>query len=215
MTRSVRAQSIWVVGALLAYLALTFGFVFSLSVTTLLVWEIVTVVLLTVGFLVLRRRVNRDLPDPPRDSLFSQLMAAVLPFAASGVGIVSVGLILYSQSLGDTVAASDQLVIRVVCAAGVVLSWMMLQVGFAQVYVTAYDRDPADPGFLFPETPDPALIDFIYFSFTIGVSFAVSDVNVTSRRVRLILLVHSVVGFLYNAIVVAMAFQVLQSLGGG
>ena len=50
------------------------------------------------------------------------------------------------------------------------------------------------------------------FSFTIGTAFATSDARVDTSRSSWIVMVHNIVGFLYNALVVAVAFQILQQL---
>jgi uncharacterized membrane protein len=64
----------------------------------------------------------------------------------------------------------------------------------------------------FPEAlKSPAYLDFLYFAFTIAVSFAVSDVIVTRREVRWQVTVHSVVSFFYNAAVIALAIGTITS----
>ena len=77
--------------------------------------------------------------------------------------------------------------------------------------------DPADPasgpdvdgGLEFPRCAAPTATDFLYFSFTLGTSFAVSDVNVTAQTMRWHVMVHSVLSFFYNAIVLAVAIGLL------
>jgi uncharacterized membrane protein len=97
---------------------------------------------------------------------------------------------------------------------GVALSWMLLQVGFANTYryISLTDDSPA---IRFPGPSAPSPMDFLYFSFTIGASFATSDAQISLPQVRRVATVHSVVGFFYNALVVAVAFQVLQQVVTG
>ena len=47
------------------------------------------------------------------------------------------------------------------------------------------------------------------FAITIGTTFATSDVNVVSRRLRWTVATDSVLAFFYNAIVMAIAFKIL------
>lgn len=56
----------------------------------------------------------------------------------------------------------------------------------------------------------PELAEFLYFSFTIGTSFAVSDVTVVSRSMRKRVTAHSVLSFFFNAAVVAIAIDWLK-----
>ena len=67
-------------------------------------------------------------------------------------------------------------------------------------------------GFDFPGTPEPDYWDFLYFSFTAGMSFAASDVNVTSGRVRRVLVVHCLLSFIFNIGVIAFT---INALSGG
>ena len=64
-------------------------------------------------------------------------------------------------------------------------------------------------GLDFPRREYPGPDDFMYFAFTLGTSFAVSDVSVTAPSLRWHVMVHSVLSFFYNAIVVALAIAVL------
>ncbi|NLG54322.1 MAG: DUF1345 domain-containing protein, partial [Rhodococcus sp.] len=67
-------------------------------------------------------------------------------------------------------------------------------------------------GLKFPDNTWPTRLDYLYFAFTIGTTFATSDVEVREVGVRRIVLLHSIISFFYNALVVAVAFQVLQGL---
>ena len=67
-------------------------------------------------------------------------------------------------------------------------------------------------GFEFPGTADPDYWDFFYFSFTAGMSFAASDVNVTSGRVRRVLVLHCLLSFIFNIGVIAFT---INALSGG
>lgn len=61
----------------------------------------------------------------------------------------------------------------------------------------------------FPHEAHPTTVDFFYFSFTLGTSFAVSDVTVTTPSMRWHVMMHSVLSFFYNAVVLALAVGVL------
>lgn len=64
-------------------------------------------------------------------------------------------------------------------------------------------------GFEFPGTPEPDYWDFFYFSFTAGMSFAASDVNVTRGGVRRVLVLHCLLSFIFNIGVLAFSINVL------
>lgn len=94
---------------------------------------------------------------------------------------------------------------------GVLLSWLLMHVSFADIY-GLIDRRSARRAFHFPGEEEATTLDYVYLSISIGTSFAVSDVSAITRSGRMIVIIHSVISFCYNALVVAVAFQVLQSL---
>ena len=89
-------------------------------------------------------------------------------------------------------------------ALGVVAAWAMLHTTYALHYAYLYYRSEASPGGLdFPGKERPEQSDFAYFSFTIGTSFAVSDVSVTDSKVRRVVLGHIILSFAYNTTILA------------
>ena len=98
------------------------------------------------------------------------------------------------------------------------LAWSFTNLVFTLHYAHAYyGPGPGGKGhrggFEFPGTPEPDYWDFLYFSFTAGMSFAASDVNVTSGRVRRVLLVQCLLSFVFNIGVIAFTINALS--GGG
>lgn len=69
-------------------------------------------------------------------------------------------------------------------------------------------------GLDFPETSAPGGYDFLYFSFVIGMTAQTSDVAITTTAMRRLNLVHSVVSFFFNAVLIAAAVNAAVSLGG-
>jgi len=64
------------------------------------------------------------------------------------------------------------------------MAWLLLHFGYADRYAHLYYRFPDKPALGFPDTDRPNMLDFAYFSFTVGASFAASDVEVRARPVR-------------------------------
>lgn len=88
------------------------------------------------------------------------------------------------------------------------LGWATLNTMAALHYAHLYytPNDGADHGGLaFPGNEEPDTADFLYFAFTIGVAAQVSDVAVTSRVMRRTVLVHGVISFTTNAVILALA----------
>ena len=91
------------------------------------------------------------------------------------------------------------------------LAWGFLHWGFAQLYLQNYFAS-ADAPLRFPNTTRPRLVDFAYFAFTLGTSFAASDVEVRSTRLRWTVLWHSVISFFFNGFIIVLALNTISGL---
>lgn len=96
------------------------------------------------------------------------------------------------------------------------LSWLFANAVYALHYAHVfYRRDVAggDAGGLdFPGCPEPDYSDFVYFAFTLGMTFQTSDVSITDRSLRRTVTIHSLAAFVFNLGIVAFTINVL---GGG
>lgn len=95
-------------------------------------------------------------------------------------------------------------------------AWLLIQSAFALHYARAYylpeagGQAPAR-GLALPGDEDPDYLDFFYFSTVIGMTSQVSDVTVQSRSMRRLVLLHGLLAFAFNLIVLAMAVNVFAS----
>jgi uncharacterized membrane protein len=93
-------------------------------------------------------------------------------------------------------------------ALGVISAWGVLHSSFALHYAYLYYRSEESAGGLaFPSERSPDQLDFAYFAFTIAVSFAVSDVDVTDRAIRRAVLGHQILSFFYNTSILALVIN--------
>ena len=95
------------------------------------------------------------------------------------------------------------------------LAWGFLHWGFSQIYFQRYYAS-ARPSLRFPhpagEPPaDPRFVDFVYFAFTLGTTFAASDVEVLSTRMRWTVVWHSVLSFFFNGLIIVLALNTIMS----
>jgi uncharacterized membrane protein len=97
----------------------------------------------------------------------------------------------------------------------VLSAWTFLNVMFGLHYAGVYfkpKKGGIQGGLDFPGTPQPGWMEFFYQAFVIGCTFASSDVNVTSMRMRRIVVIQGVVGFFFNAIILALTINVTANL---
>ena len=94
------------------------------------------------------------------------------------------------------------------------LSWLLIQTTFAFRYAHRYYQEEmnnkvAGAGLDFPGKLDPDYFDFLYYSFVVGMTSQVSDVQVTSREMRRLTLIHGVLSFAFNMLVLALSVNVV------
>ncbi len=108
----------------------------------------------------------------------------------------------------------------VTCITAIAMAWMMVHTSFSIRYAHLFYGDDNKhfsqhaKGLVFPEDNKPDYFDFAYFSFVIGMTFQVSDVVITSKGVRRLVLMHSVISFIFNTVIIAMTVSQVVSFGG-
>jgi uncharacterized membrane protein len=96
----------------------------------------------------------------------------------------------------------------------VTLSWTLIHTIFAFHYAHVFYRGEGihGRGLDFPGGADPDYWDFIYFSFVIGMTFQVSDVQVTEKGLRRLVVAHGVVSFVFNVAILALTVNIGANL---
>ncbi|MCS0476108.1 DUF1345 domain-containing protein [Curtobacterium flaccumfaciens] len=172
----------------------------------LIAWEAVAVLYVVVG--AIRTMSRPSVREDDDQSRFAEAIAWIFPLVASATGITSAITALAAR--GAASVHGPDLVLAVLASVGVLLSWLLFHIGFANIYQVTQRRDGRTPGIAFPKKMPPTVTDYLYFSFAIGTAFATSDADVLTSRMRWTVMTHSILSFFYNALVVAVAFQVLQ-----
>lgn len=98
----------------------------------------------------------------------------------------------------------------------IVLSWLTIHTLFALIYAKLYFKHSPPGGIDFnspSKRDEPCYLDFFYVAFAVGMSFAISDTNLTSTRMRTTALGHSLLSFAFGAIIVASVVNLMPSLG--
>jgi uncharacterized membrane protein len=127
----------------------------------------------------------------------------------SGVAVLAaVGLLLVraANAAGGTKAYLISLAVL-----SVALSWSLIHTVFTLRYARAYYGQPVG-GIDFNEDDPPSYLDFAYLAVTIGMTFQVSDTNLTTKVIRRIALTHALLSYLFGAVIVALVINVVSSL---
>ncbi|HEX3345980.1 MAG TPA: DUF1345 domain-containing protein [Polyangiaceae bacterium] len=143
--------------------------------------------------------------DPGRTLVY------VIVLLASGVSLLAATAVVRdAHSLGPRI----EHLVTALCLGTVALAWAMTHTAFAFRYARLYYRTDAEGvgGIELPEKEPPSYFDFAYFAFTIGMCFQVSDVCVTSRQIRRAVLLHAVISFAYNSVILAFVLNLVFAL---
>jgi uncharacterized membrane protein len=139
--------------------------------------------------------------------------------------VILVGSLFSLLALGGVqklfkAAEGDESVVYLLTIIGtILLAWLQVHTVFALRYAHAYygltddedDEDGLIGGLEFPSEKAPDYWDFMYFSFVIGMTCQVSDVQVSGRNMRRLALVHGIVSFLFNTIILALTINIVAS----
>ncbi len=127
----------------------------------------------------------------------------------SAIGVTGVVM----AALGSELHAAESGGAFMLAVAGVsiVLAWLFINVMFALHYAHGFygDYGSQHQGLDFPGKQEPDYWDFAYFSIVIGMTFQVSDVQITSRALRRMVLLHSVIAFFFNVFIIAVTVNIV------
>jgi len=128
--------------------------------------------------------------------------------------VMAVVLVAVTLELTQRQAPTTPAIIMVIGTLAV--AWLFSNLVYALHYAHIFylqERGKDCGGIGFPGTNLPDYWDFIYFSFTLGMTFQTSDVEISSGRVRRIVTLHSLAAFVFNLGIVAFTINVLGSGG--
>jgi uncharacterized membrane protein len=155
-----------------------------------------------------RTKVRAAVEDPGRDIVLAVILLSVAAGLGSAVAILG--------SSPHTATPAEKGVVYALAIGAVAAGWLLIHTMFlfryAHMYYYVDDDNDADRGLTFPGTKDPNDFDFAYFSFVIGMTFQVSDVEITDQKVRRVALYHALVSFAYSTMILALAINIVSGL---
>ncbi|RBO82963.1 DUF1345 domain-containing protein [Nocardia puris] len=131
----------------------------------------------------------------------------VVAAALSGlVGIVVI-LVLGSSGAGHAAAAT--------ALGGVFMAWAALHLMYATRYAYLYYAEPIGGIDFNNEDEQPAYRDFFYFSYNLGMTYQVSDTDVSSRTIRAVALRHNLLSYVFGTVILATTINLVAGIATG
>lgn len=144
-----------------------------------------------------------------------RLVIFIITLICTSASMLAVLLLLTTKN--DT--PSLKAIHLAVAVSGMIFSWSLVHTIFSVRYAHLFYADHKSHantqagGLDFPDESKPDFVDFAYFSFVLGMTFQVSDVSISSRKIRRMVLWHSLISFGYNAVIIALTINVVAGLG--
>ena len=144
----------------------------------------------------------------------------ILLFSTSAAVVSLVAIVLQLAAVKDLSGLPKALHVGL-AAVTIVSSFAFIHVMFtlhyAHEYYTEWRNHAAMEksergGLNFPGSGMPEYLDFLYFSFVIGVAAQTADVETTSRGMRVIALVHGIISFFFNTTVLALTINIAAGM---
>ena len=187
--------------SLIAQVFLTWD-AFSLSILALAWFRMLTATPQTV-------RRSAKLQDSSRTVVFAVVVCSA--FAS----LLALGFVLGTSKDLPKVKLAEHVIVSLFT---VICSWVLVHTMFTLRYANAfYKRNTSKPdvyneGLQFPDEKTPDYLDFAYFSFVIGMTCQVSDVQVSSRPMRRLALLHGLLAFVFNTAILALSVNIISGL---
>lgn len=180
------------------------------------IWDAFAFPVLALAWVSILTTPIRQIRGHAKEQDLSRALISVFVVIAACAALFAVGFLLGIHKAEER----GHLTIHLLLSLGtVVFSWMLVHTAFGLHYAHAFYGDSDEPGqdrhaggLDFPGEHAPDYFDFAYFSFVIGMTCQVSDVQITSRRMRRLGLLHGVLAFGFNTVILAMLINTVTSL---
>lgn len=150
-------------------------------------------------------RTHASIEEPARGIVDALIVALSLASLAS----VAFLLVRASAATGG-----DRVLLAGVALGSVALSWVLLHTLFTLRYARDYYQGDSEGGVEFTQNEPPAYSDFAYLSFTLGMTYQVSDTGITSHRMRMSALQHALLSFVFGSVILATTINLVAGLSG-
>jgi uncharacterized membrane protein len=129
-----------------------------------------------------------------------------------GAGVASLLAVAFTLAQAGDAGAPDRGLLTGLAIASVALAWLSVHTVFLLRYARIYFTPP-DGGIDFGAEP-PDYRDFAYLALTIGMTFQVSDTDLTAKRTRRVALHHALLSYLFGTVIVAITVSSVAGLLG-
>jgi uncharacterized membrane protein len=181
----------------------------------MIAWDTFSVGMIVMSWITISITGSRQIRAQARIQDSSRSVVFFIMLVSTLAGFLAVLLLIVTKQKGMK-GIEWQLPLAI---AGMLLSWILIHTIFTLRYAHLFfgDHDSIPDthagGLEFPGNELPDYFDFAYFSFVIGMTFQVSDVQITSKKLRKMALFHAWLSFGFNTIMIALTINLIAGFG--
>ena len=139
----------------------------------------------------------------------ARALTDVVVLVAAVASLLGVGLVIASTSSAHGLTKALQVAVSVISVA---VAWTLVHLSYTTRYARLYYTDATRGIEFHDDDEDPQYMDFAYLAFTIGMTFQVSDPEITNKTIRKTILHHSMLAYVFGAVIVASVVNLLAGL---
>ncbi len=186
---------------------------FDTSIIVMVLWDVFALSYIITSWIVFFISTTEHITKKARTDDGGKIFVFFIVVFASFASMVTVAILVVTK---DSLGMEEAVYLPIIIG-GILLSWILVHTTFCFHYAHLYydnekGTDNNDEGLEFPNEKQPDYIDFAYFSFVIGMTFQVSDVEISSRKIRRLALFHGLLSFVLNTFVVALTINLIAGL---
>jgi uncharacterized membrane protein len=188
------------------------------STQSIATWDVFALCVLGLAWLTILTTPPEKLRARAQMQDVSHILIFIFVVVAACAGLFAVGFLFLNKSVA---AQSPHFFVHLLMSlVAIICSWALVHTVFGLRYAHTFYGDPDGPtgpkphagGLDFPGDREPDYMDFAYFSFVIGMTFQVSDVVITSRDFRKLVLLHAMLSFGFNTVILALTINTVSTL---
>ena len=177
-----------------------------------ILWVAFALTFVTISIILFFKLTVSEIVQRANEEDGSRLFVLISILVSSCASMFTVLLLIISDKMD-----SHKNLTEIISVIGVVVSWVLVHTIFTFHYAHLYyfkqtnDKKTTEP-LSFPSKAKPDYLDFAYFSFVIGMTFQVSDVQINAGVIRRTALAHGLLSFAFNTFVVALTINFIAGL---
>jgi uncharacterized membrane protein len=186
---------------------------FDFTIVAMILWDVFALSYIITSWVVFFTSTTEHITKKARTDDGGKIFVFFIVVFASFASMITVAILIVSK---DSLGMREAVYLPIIIG-GILLSWILVHTTFCFHYAHLYydnekGTDKNAEGLEFPKEKQPDYIDFAYFSFVIGMTFQVSDVEISARTIRRLALFHGLLSFILNTFVVALTINLIAGL---